>query len=121
MTTRDVGKRGEDTAVSFVEDKGWTVLDRNWHCRHGELDVVGKTDDGVVVFLEVKFRSSTKFGGGLAAVTPSKLKKIKLASVLWMHEHREILRECHSQLPFVRFDVIDVGPRGVREHVEGVI
>ncbi|MBC2681774.1 YraN family protein [Corynebacterium anserum] len=121
MTTKDIGNRGEDVAVSFLRDKGWTILERNWLCPYGELDVVGQTAEGLLVFLEVKFRSSTKFGGGLAAVTPAKLKKMKRASALWMQQNRPRISSTRNEYPCVRFDVIDVGPEGIRHHLEGVL
>lgn len=108
------GSVGEDVALEFLLARGYQLLDRNWTSRFGELDIVLQTPEGMIVFVEVKYRSTGWGGGGLAAVTPGKLRKLRLAGSLWLREH-----PARSERP-VRFDVVDVGPDGVRAHVEGV-
>lgn len=118
MATRDIGRAGEDSAVEFLEKRGWRIVDRNWLCREGELDIVG-VDPAVadtLVFVEVKYRTSTRFGSGVEAVTPEKQRKVVMAALRWLEAHRSTVG-----FPGVRFDVIDIGPRGVRTHVEAVV
>ena len=69
MAAKDVlGKRGEELAAAFLESEGYTILDRNWRCPQGEIDLVAL--DGVdTVFVEVKTRSSVAFGHPLEAIT----------------------------------------------------
>ena len=55
------GRKGEDIAAKFLEEKGFTVLERNWHTRFGELDVIAIKDD-VIVFVEVKLKVGDLFG-----------------------------------------------------------
>ncbi len=119
MTTKDVGHRGEEIAVQYLEALGWAILDRNWHCRYGELDIVALDREKVVTVVEVKYRSTTTFGGGAAAVTAEKLLKLRRATALWLRERREELRERGLGQAAVAIDVIDVGPQGVRDHVVG--
>lgn len=128
MTTRTIGNAGENTAVRYLEDAGWKILDRNYHCRFGELDIVaspaGCWGDGLadcVVFVEVKFRSTTAFGSGIEAVTQAKLQKLRTAAFVWLGEKREQLGMDPARKREIRFDAIDVGPDGVREHVEGLV
>lgn len=116
MRAKDaVGAYGERVAVRFLADAGYAVLDRNWRCRHGELDVVA-IRGGVVVFVEVKCRRSSAFGVPAAAVTSAKIERLRAAAALWLAERD--LAEAE-----VRFDVVAVVRplRGaaVVEHVEG--
>lgn len=109
-----VGAYGERVAVRALEDAGYAVLDRNWRCRSGELDVVAARG-GVVVFAEVKCRRSVAYGPPAAAVTPAKAARLRAAAAQWLAEHD--LTEAA-----VRFDVVSVlrPPAGaaVVEHLE---
>lgn len=121
MKTRLTGNAGEDTAAEYLRSLGWEILERNWSCRFGELDIVALPDAAgrdELAFVEVKFRTSTRFGSGLEAVIVPKQKKIVLAATHWMNQKRGLLREANASATQVRFDVIDVGPSGVRDHVE---
>ncbi|WP_295646370.1 YraN family protein [uncultured Corynebacterium sp.] len=113
---RSVGAAGEDEAVAYLEQLGYQVLHRNYHCRVGELDAVVRSPEGHVVFVEVKWRAHDWDGGGIAAVDAKKLQRMRIAAAHWMVEHSELT----SGAPALRFDVIDVGPDGVRDHVQGV-
>lgn len=119
MTTREVGHKGEDIAADYLGGLGWTILERNWNCRYGELDIVALDREQVITVVEVKYRSSTAFGGGAAAVTATKLLKLRRATALWLQERREALRERGLAGVPVTIDVIDVGPEGVRDHIVG--
>lgn len=57
---REIGQLGEDLAVRFLEDAGWTVVARNWRCRYGELDVIA-VDGVALVVVEVKARTGALF------------------------------------------------------------
>ncbi len=88
VKTRRLGQRGEDLAVDYVRRLGWTILDRNWRCHDGELDVVAH--DPVVdevVFVEVKTRAGVGFGDPLDAITFRKQRKLRQLCLLWMTEH----------------------------------
>ena len=76
------------------------MLDRNWRCREGELDVVA-TDGATVVVVEVKTRTGTGFGRPEEAVTPRKLARVRRVAQRWLAEHRVRWVE-------VRFDVVAV-------------
>jgi putative endonuclease len=69
------GKRAEDYAVKLLSGQGYKVIDRNFHSKFGEIDIVAVKDE-CLVFVEVKARWSQKFGKPEEAVTPSKLWKI---------------------------------------------
>lgn len=104
MTTRvkdALGRFGEDLAARGLVAADWQLLERNWRCRDGELDIVAR-DGATVVFVEVKTRSSTLYGDPAEAVSPRKAARIRRLAARWLAEHPEIVRDG------VRFDVVTV-------------
>jgi putative endonuclease len=87
VAAKDVlGKRGEELACAFLVAAGYLVLDRNWRCAQGEIDVVAF--DGVdTVFVEVKARSSVAFGHPLEAITVQKLARLRRLAAAWCEAH----------------------------------
>jgi putative endonuclease len=78
-----LGQRGEDLVAAWYERAGYRILDRNWRCREGELDLVvsrGRT----VVFCEVKTRRSTRFGPPDEAVTATKQRRLRTLALQWL-------------------------------------
>lgn len=112
------GRWGEDFAVRHLERLGLTVIDRNWRCREGEIDIVAEeaaTD--TIVICEVKTRSSEDFGSPLAAVTPRKVRRLRVLAGEWLRSHDRHARQ-------VRIDVVGIllstsGAPHV-EHLRGV-
>ena len=101
MAAKDeLGRRGEDEAVRYLEQRGLVVLSRNWRCRDGELDVVAVDGDRLVV-CEVKTRSGTRFGEPAEAVTPRKVARIRRLTQAWLAAH-------HVPWVEVRYDVLAV-------------
>ena len=92
--------------ASWYADAGYRVLDRNWRCREGELDVV-VARDSVLVFCEVKTRRGTAFGSPAEAVTVTKQRRIRTLAMRWLDEHPE------ARARTLRFDVASVA-RGAR-------
>ena len=62
-----VGRRGEEAACAYLAERGYRILDRNWRCRLGEIDIVAERGD-IVVFVEVRTRTGTRFGTGAESV-----------------------------------------------------
>ncbi|OFS16373.1 YraN family protein [Corynebacterium sp. HMSC27B11] len=112
-STVGVGRQGENLAGEYLVSQGWRIVERNWHCRFAELDIIALDPAGEMVFVEVKYRKDTAHGTGVEAVTQTKLRRMRLAAGKWLAEQQR-------GVDVVRFDVIDVGPAGVREHVVGV-
>lgn len=75
---RRFGDRGEDLAADFFLARGYAIVGRNWRCRAGEIDLVAEKD-GVLHFIEVKTRRTREFGYPEEAITPRKLKHLRLA------------------------------------------
>lgn len=107
---RALGRWGEDRAATEYRRMGYEILDRNWRCSHGEIDLVlGRGP--LVVFCEVKTRRSDRFGGAAAAVDSRKQLRVRRLAAAWLaaHQRRQV---------DVRFDVAAID--GVRiELIEG--
>jgi putative endonuclease len=103
-TTIELGQRGERIAARYLTDRGMRLLDRNWRCREGELDIVARDGDAIV-FCEVKTRREVGFGHPVEAVTPAKQRRLRTLGHLWLAAHDE-----HA--PDLRFDVVGVLVRG---------
>jgi putative endonuclease len=85
FTRAQLGALGEQLAVDHLCAMGLTVLDRNWRCRYGELDIIAADPAArAAVFVEVKTRSSDVFGGVEQAVTPSKVRRLRRLAGLWL-------------------------------------
>lgn len=87
MDRRALGKWGEDLAVRHLQGQGFEVLDRNWRCREGELDIVAR-DGRSLVFVEVKTRSGLLYGEPAEAVTWTKARRIRVLATRWLGEQR---------------------------------
>lgn len=107
-TKDDVGKVGEQLAMQVLQDQGYRVLDRNWRGRQGELDAIA-LDGNVLVCVEVKTRSSLRFGHPADGVTPKKVAALRRLTGQWLAENRQRpeLRGVRG-LREVRIDVIAV-------------
>src|SRR5918993_2163788 len=89
MADKDVlGRAGEDRAARYLVDEGYELLDRNWRCRQGELDIVAARGLEVVV-VEVKTRRGDGFGHPLEAVDARKRARLWKLALAWASEHRE--------------------------------
>ncbi len=97
---RALGISGEDAAAAWYVARGYRVLDRNWRCREGELDLVAREGDAIV-FCEVKTRRGTGFGHPVEAVTPAKQRRLRTLAQRWLAAH-----DAHA--PDLRFDVVGV-------------
>jgi putative endonuclease len=82
---RDTGRLGEGLAARWYEVRGYELLDRNWRCREGELDLVLRRGP-LLVFCEVKTRTSDRFGTGSEAVTSTKRRRVRRLAGRWLAE-----------------------------------
>jgi len=100
MTKRKKGALGENVAVSFLQQNGYTILEKNFYYNHGEIDIVAK-DGNVLVFVEVKSRHSDKFGEPEESVTPKKQEIIRRTAEGYVSSKNLEETEC-------RFDVVSI-------------
>ncbi|MCB0994787.1 MAG: YraN family protein [Acidimicrobiales bacterium] len=106
-----LGRHGERLAARWYRDQGYLLLDANWRCPDGELDLVLARDD-TVVFCEVKTRNGSRFGTAAEAVTPRKQARVRRLATTWLRSRSD------RPWPRLRFDVAAID-RGRLEVVEG--
>ena len=95
-----VGSRGEELAAAFLVGNGFELIERNFRCKGGEVDIVAK-DGTTLVFIEVKSRTTLSYGVPQLAVTPFKQRQISKAALTWLARN-------HRHDSPARFDVIAI-------------
>ena len=87
MAAKDLlGRRGEELAAGFLITTGYQILGRNWRCDQGEIDIIA-VDGTETVFIEVKTRSSVRFGHPFEAITAQKLARLRRLAAAWCAQH----------------------------------
>ncbi|MBN1546791.1 MAG: YraN family protein [Syntrophaceae bacterium] len=109
QSTRDKGRNGEELALAYLQKKGYAILERNYRCRYGEIDLVAK-NGSTIVFVEVKSRRSNAFGSPEEAVGIAKQKKLSIVALYY-------LMEKHLDDRFARFDVVTVMNAGKKPEI----
>lgn len=84
--TKRLGDDGESLARTYLEQRGFVVVDANWRCREGEIDLVA-FDGTQLVIVEVKTRRSARYGSPIEAVTTEKLHRLRRLAAAWSREH----------------------------------
>jgi len=104
--TKELGKKGEEVALRFLKRNGYRILQRNYVCKMGEVDIIARERD-TLAFIEVKTRTSTTFGPPQLAVNASKQMQLSKAALYFLKEKK--LEEMKA-----RFDVVAIllGPKG---------
>jgi putative endonuclease len=87
MNTTDIGHRAELAAKVYLEMRGYRIIEQNWRRPRCEIDIVAEKD-GVIHFVEAKYRLSDGQGSGLEAITATKLKQMKRAAWVWVDEYK---------------------------------
>ena len=94
-----VGRTAEIATASYLLDKGYKIIHKNWRTRWCEIDIVAQKSD-IIYFVEVKYRVSDRQGSGLDYITPRKLAQMRLAAEFWqaMHDDMAGYRLCAVEL-----------------------
>ena len=111
--TKNLGNAGENFAASYLEQRGYKILARNFRVRSAEIDIIAELDS-VIIFVEVKTRSSDKYGLPIEAVNFRKQQKIIEAASVFLQDEKYLDSAC-------RFDVVEVYSDGVKfsaRHIE---
>ncbi len=95
-----IGKIGEDIATRYLYSIGYKIVNRNFECRQGELDIIAR-DKEELVFIEVKTRTNPQYGRPSEAVTSIKQQHIKKVALYYIYKH-------HLEKEFIRFDIVEV-------------
>lgn len=101
MNTRKIGKEKEESALCYLSERGYKILEQNFYTSYGEIDLIGK-EGSYLVFIEVKYRRTSKNGMPEAAVTIPKQKKIIKAARYYLYK-----KGLPEDTP-VRFDVLSI-------------
>ena len=112
MKRRDTGTLGEKLARDFLKRKGYRIIETNYRCPEGEIDIIAKHDD-FLVFVEVRTKTSLEFGSPEESITIAKRKRIKATAAYY--------QQTHSNLPPLwRIDVvaIELNPKGKPSRIE---
>lgn len=96
----EIGKLGEDLAVKYLKQKGYKIIERNFTCKQGEIDIIS-IDGKELVFIEVKTRTNGKFGRPIEAVNINKQKHLSKAIKYYLYS-RNLENE------YIRVDVIEI-------------
>jgi putative endonuclease len=107
---RMVGNAGEEAAVQYLLQRGYHILQRNYRCRFGEIDLIAR-DGGTLAFIEVKTRRSQRFGPAASAVTFEKQRHLIKASQMYMAQLKKTYELC-------RFDVVAIEVDAHGLHIE---
>lgn len=117
MNTKNIGDIGEDKAVQFLKKKGYRILDRNYRCRFGEIDIIAK-DKNCFVFIEVKTRKDVSYGRPVESISKVKIGRILKTLKFYIAQKR--IYDCD-----IRIDAIEVlmkSPDDVKvNHIENIV
>ena len=87
MNTTYVGQKAEIAAATYLEMRGYEIVERNFRRPRCEIDIIARKD-ATVYFVEVKYRASADQGGGLEAITATKLRQMQFAAEIWVQEEK---------------------------------
>jgi len=118
MTRRDTGDWAERLARLFLERKGYRIRATNYHCRYGEIDIIAE-DGTTLVFVEVRSKRSSGFGGAAESITPAKRRKLRLTVDCYLAQQTHLPQDWRLDALLVTFG----GYRGTAsvEHIEHAV
>ncbi len=99
-TIQEIGKRGEELATRYLQKKGIKIIERNFKCRQGEIDIIGK-EEKELIFVEVKTRTNLKYGKPREAVNPIKRKHMNRAIEFYLYTNQLTNEQ-------IRIDIMEV-------------
>lgn len=109
MNNRQKGNQGENKAVEYLLSQGYSIETRNYSTKIGEIDIVARSPEGTLVFIEVKSAQGYSCGNPLYRITPAKQKTLMRVAQRFMYEHKLGYQPC-------RMDVISV-VKGKVDHI----
>jgi len=110
MQKKELGKKGEEIAIRFLKKNGYKIIERNYVCKVGEMDIIAREKD-TLVFIEVKTRTSTAFGPPQLAVNSTKQMQLSKVALYFLKE------KCLEDIK-ARFDVVAIVVRPKEEEIE---
>ena len=104
MYNQEIGKKGEEIAATYFKKIGYNIIERNFSCWFGEIDIIA-VDKNEIVFIEVKTRTNAKYGAPSEAVNKIKQKHLKKATEYYIFKNN-LAQE------YIRFDIIEIASKG---------
>lgn len=95
------GDRGEALVAAYLRRRDFTILEKQFRCRRGEIDLIARSPEGILCFVEVKTRKDAQFAEAREFVTPAKQRRIRAAAQYYLTKYNE-------EETFCRFDVAEV-------------
>ncbi len=89
MKRRETGILGEKLARDFLKKRGYRIIETNYHCPHGEIDIVARKKD-TLVFIEVRTKKSLEFGSPEESITPIKKERIRTTALHYLQTHDNV-------------------------------
>ncbi|MCW9012674.1 MAG: YraN family protein [Gammaproteobacteria bacterium] len=105
------GKRAEQLACNHLLQQGLVLIEKNYHCRQGEIDLIMTQNDSLI-FIEVRYRKNNDYGGAKESITRAKQKKIHITALHYMQRHNKNVN--------ARFDVIAITGEGKQQQLEWI-
>jgi putative endonuclease len=99
----ELGKRGEELAIGFLKKLRYKILEKNFRCKFGEIDIIA-FQGKALVFVEVKTRSSLEYGSPQTSVTPKKRNQLTKVAFFYLQKNRLFAREARFDVVAVEFD-----------------
>ncbi len=87
MSSTETGRKAEKAAATYLEMRKYRIIERNWRRPRCEVDIIAEKD-GTIYFVEVKYRRGNDQGGGLEAITATKLRQMRFAATSWLVESK---------------------------------
>ena len=115
MGMKETGSYGEELAATYLQQHGYHIVTTNWHCQHGEIDIVARADD-MLVFVEVKTRRTGSTQAAFSNITPKKRERLIASAYAYLDEHTD-------DDPAWRIDAIGIALSSppVIDHVEDAL
>ncbi len=108
--SRQIGKKGEGLACKHLKKDKYKIIEKNFRCKQGEIDIIAEDRAGVLCFIEVKARSRQDYGSAIEAVTPSKQKKLLAAAFVFLEKNNITFKD-------LRFDIVSIDLNAEEIHI----
>lgn len=107
--SREIGDRAESKATRALRNEGYEILERNFRCRVGEIDIITQKD-GFICFVEVKYRRPSGFGTAVDAITKTKMRKILMTARRYLHENDKSSVDYRIDAVVINGDNVEIIP-----------
>ncbi len=115
---RETGALGERMAQDLLKKRGYRIIETNYRCRYGEIDIVARKKD-CVAFVEVRTRRSLDFGRPEQSITRDKMRRMRATAAYYRQSHRNLPESW--RIDFVAVELDERGKPGRVEHIEGAV